>query len=291
MRDLGPQAGEYFIAPGTGGLTPEQRAATLNGAYTRTSYTANTLALAPFAQGTWHILSSLDFTAGLRYTYERKWGDYEADRYSRTDISGFNDAQIELYNSYTPTVPYYKLSKSWGNFSGLATLSQKLGEDKLVFITYSRGSKSGGINLANLPKDEHGQTRTDLAYPVSLVNARIGLKGTSGKWEALIWSQNLFDSLYFLTKSVDEQTGLVSGLLGAPGRSAAPCATISIDMDAVARRPCSRHRALPHSTTAPIRCRQLRSLRTMAHQLKSVSGSLLGSILYREAGVRRERGG
>jgi iron complex outermembrane receptor protein len=380
-RDFGNDGGEYNIAPGTQGLTPEQRRETLRGAYTRAWFEANTFSVAPFAQATWHILDNTDLTAGLRYTYERKWGSYEQKRYKTGGTDSLNEAQLAQYNQFNPEVPYYKLDKSWGNFSGLATLSQKLGQDKLVFITYSRGSKSGGINLANLPKDENGRTRTELAYlkpetvdhyelglktqwferkltvnanaffteirgyqdtirdqsqvvainyltnvgtvrskglelelrarpipglsfyaagtfnpteytryraalcpwerrpggrattcdlsgeqlpvapkyagsaggefgtditsslrlflgadvsyrssytttnnnsrysridPVTLVNARVGLKGTDGKWEALVWSQNLFDSLYFLQKSIDEQTGLVSGLLGDP---------------------------------------------------------------------------
>jgi len=380
-RDFGVDGGEYNIAPDTQGLTPEQRRETLRGSFTRARYTANTFSVAPFAQATWHIFESTDLTAGLRYTYERKWGNYEQKRSKNGGTDGLNEAQLQLYNTFNPTVAYYELDKSWSNFSGLATLSQKLGQDKLVFVTYSRGSKSGGINLANLPKDESGRTRTELAYlkpetvdhyelgvktqwfgrkltvnanaffteirgyqdtirdssnvvainyltnvgtvrskgvelelrarpvpglslyaagtfnpteyaryrealcpwesrpggkattcdltgqqlpvapkyagsagaelgtditsqvrlffgadvsyrssytttnnnsryslidPVTLVNARIGLKGTNGKWEALVWSQNLLDSLYFLQKSIDEQTGLVSGLLGDP---------------------------------------------------------------------------
>lgn len=379
--DYGSQAGEYSIAPDTSGLTAEQRRDTLNDAFTRATYTANTFSVAPFAQATWHIFSHLDFTPGLRYTYERKWGHYGQIRGRRTDISELNDAQVMLYNTYTPAIPDYQLDKTWHNFSGLATLSAKLTQDALVFGTYSRGSKSGGLNLANLPKDANGQAQGALAIlkpetvdhfelglksqwfgrrftanvslfhteirdyqntiadrsgpvtinylsnvgtvrskgievelravpvkglslyaaatynpteyasyksaqcpwekrapgqpvvcdlsgqqlpvapkysasaggdfttditsglrlfigadfshrssyttttnnsrysridPVSLVNARVGLKDANGHWEALIWSQNLLDSLYFLTKTLDEQTGRLSGLLGDP---------------------------------------------------------------------------
>jgi iron complex outermembrane receptor protein len=381
--DYGPQAGEYYIAPGTNDLTPEQRRDTLNGMYTRQTYTANTLAAAPFVQATWHILSSLDLTAGLRDTWERKWGDYQQTRGNHlNDLSALDPAQSSLLNTYAGVVPRYELDKSWNNLSGTVTLAQKLAESALVFGTYSRGSKSGGINLANLPKDADGNTQKGLAIlkpetvdhfeiglksqwwhrrftanislfrtqirdyqstvadrsgpvilnylsnvgkvrsqgvevelratpirglnlyaagtfnpteylsyksaqcpwetrapgqspvcdlsgqqlpvapkwagsaggdwtfsiteglrfflgadvsyrssytttfnnsrysrldPVTLVNARLGLKDGDGHWEALIWSQNLLDSLYFLAKSIqDEQNGRQTGLLGDP---------------------------------------------------------------------------
>jgi len=376
--DYGQQAGEYYIAPGTAGLTAEQRAATLNGAYYRAPSTANTLSAAAFGQATWHILDSLDFTGGLRYTFEHKSGHFQSIPGSDTDTSSLNAAQLALRSAYTPSIPYYELDKSWNSFGALATLSQKLGQDKLIFITYSRGSKSGGLNLTNLPEDairngwaiikpetvdhfelglksqwfarrltvnasvfnteirDYQNTVVDLSgttyrwylsnvgsvrsrgvelevktrpvrnlnlyasgtyniaeyksyknaqcpwedrapgqpvvcdlsgqqLPVApkfsasaggdftlsltdhikafvgvdyawrssyttttnnsrysrvsgvgLVNARLGLKDADGRWEANIWSQNLFNELYFLSKSVDEQTGRYSGLLGDP---------------------------------------------------------------------------
>jgi len=177
-RDYGPQAGEFFIAPGTSGLTPEQRAATLDGATTRAVANNNTLSLAGFGQATWHIIDQLDLTGGLRYTFERKYGDYELNAYSRTDISGLNDVQLAIRNSFTSEVPYYKLDKSWSSLGALATLSWKFDEDKLVFVTYSRGSKSGGLNLRDLPRDSDGSARADLLVlnPETVDHFEIGLK-------------------------------------------------------------------------------------------------------------------
>lgn len=381
-EDFGPQAGEFYIAPGTDGLTPEQRRDALLGSYTRAPFVANTLTTAAFGQATVHIVPKvLDFTGGLRDTFERKWGHYEQEPGSTVDISGLNDAQLSLRDAYNPTVPYYELHKSWNALSGLATLSAYLGESGLVYGTYSRGSKSGGLNFNTLPKDENGQERTDLAVikpeqvdhfegglktqwfgrrltanvsvfnteirdyqntivdqsgtifvwylsnigavrsrgfefelkaapvkgvtlygagtyadavyksyanaqcpwerrspgspttcdlsgqslPVApkfsasaggdftaslseklngflgvdysyhssystttndsryswvgklaLVNARLGFRDSGGRWEAQIWSQNLLDKLYFLNRSVDEQTGRFGGLLGEP---------------------------------------------------------------------------
>jgi len=177
-RDFGPQAGEFNIAPGTSDLTPEQRKAVLDGAYSRTNTQTNTLSAAAFAQATWHIFNSLDFTGGVRYTYERKYGDFELKPGSRTDISGLNEEQLKLRTGYIAAIPYYELDKSWHNLGALATLSQKLGEDKLGFVTYSRGSKSGGLNFRDLPRDENGRVQPDLLIlkPETVDHFEAGLK-------------------------------------------------------------------------------------------------------------------
>jgi len=50
----------------------------------------------------------------------------------------------------------------------------------------------------------------------SLLNARIGLKDRNGRWDAQIWSTNLLDSLYWLSKTIDTETGRITGQLGEP---------------------------------------------------------------------------
>jgi iron complex outermembrane receptor protein len=380
-RDWGTQAGLFSIAPDAMGLTPEQRAATLDGQYSRSNSVANTLSTAIFAQATWHIIeNSTDLTGGIRYTFERKSGSYELRSGNRTGAE-LNEAQLAIREQFISEIPYYELDKSWHNLGALATLSQKVGQDKLLFLTYSRGSKSGGLNFRDLPRDDSGKVQPELlilkpetvdhfefgaktqwfdrrftanlaiyqttitdyqntvvdqsrqrpiqylsnvgavrsrgielelrarpvtglnlyasgAYneaiykeyenaqcpweqrapgappvcdlsgqqlpvapkysasaggdytlqlsdkldafagadfsyrssyttltnnsrysrvdPIALVNARIGLKSGSGTWQAYIWSQNLLDQLYFLSKTVNEQTGRLTGLLGDP---------------------------------------------------------------------------
>lgn len=160
-RDYGSQAGEFNIAPDTNGLSAEQRKAVLDGQYTRTRTQTNTLSAAAFGQGTWHIYNGLDLTGGVRYTFERKFGDFELKEGSRTDVSGLNDAQLKLRAGYIAAIPYYELDKSWSSLGALATVSQKLGDDHLAFVTYSRGSKSGGLNFRDLPRDQDGKVRPE----------------------------------------------------------------------------------------------------------------------------------
>jgi len=177
-NENGAGAGLYFIAPGTAGLTPDQRSAALAGSYTIAPSVAKTRSYAAFGQATWHITEGLSLTGGLRFTYERKNGHFEQVRGSRVDISGLTAAQIALRNAFTPVVPYYALKKDWSSLSGMVTLSQQFAPDALVYATYSRGAKSGGLNFANLPRDAGGELLTELAVvaPEKVNNYEIGFK-------------------------------------------------------------------------------------------------------------------
>ena len=177
-RDWGTQAGIFSIAPDAMGLTPEQRAETLNGQYSRSNSVANTLSTAVFAQATWHIFDSTDLTGGVRYTLERKFGSYELRSGSRTDMSDFNEAQLAIRETFINEIPRYELDKTWHNLGALATLSQKIGQDKLVFLTYSRGSKSGGLNFRDLPRDADGNVQPDLLIlkPETVDHFELGAK-------------------------------------------------------------------------------------------------------------------
>lgn len=176
--EYGRDAGVFHLAPGTQGLTTAERAATLDGAHLQADSVARTNSYAAFGQATWHITDGLSFTGGLRYTRERKSGNFVQQRLSRVDTSGLSATQLALRNGYLPVVPYYELAKSWNSLGALATISQKLSRDALIYATYSRGEKSGGLNFANLPRDGAGNLLTDLAVvaPEKVDSYEIGLK-------------------------------------------------------------------------------------------------------------------
>jgi len=376
--EFGKDAGEWYIAPGANGLTTQQRRDALNGAFVYRPTTYDGLNAAAFGQGTWHILPVLDLTVGLRYTFERQTGSYASIQGSKFADVQLNDAQIAVRNNYVPATPYFELEHSWTNLSGVGTGVVHLGKDAIFYGTYSRGSKSGGLNLTGLAKVlqdagygivkpekvdhfeagiksqwfEHRLTAnvtafrtqvSDLQIPTqdvsfnpprrylgnvatvrsqgvelelqtrpikaisvyasgtfnpveyvsytsapcpfelrapgqptvcdlsgrtsalapkyaasagatytldltdglagylgadysyrssfyssfdlsrysripqtSLLNARIGLKDRNGRWDAQIWSTNLLDSLYWLSKTIDTETGRITGQLGEP---------------------------------------------------------------------------
>lgn len=178
INEYGRDAGEFLIAPGTAGLTPAQRRATLEGTYTYASSEPKTTSVAAFGQGVWHLTDAVDLTVGLRYTHERKYGFYEQVRGGGSPLATLTPAQIALRNAYTPIYARYDLDRSWGDLSGTASLSGKLGEDALVYVTYARGQKSGGLNFATLPLSPDGAPLLDLAVvsPEKVDNYEVGLK-------------------------------------------------------------------------------------------------------------------
>ena len=178
VNSFGRDAGEWLIAPDTSGLTPEQRRAALDGAYTYAPSKPQTDSYAAFGQATWHATDAISVTGGLRFTHERKHGYFEQTRGGGSDISTLNAAQLAQRYAFTPVVPRYSLSRSWNSLSGLLTVSGQLTSDALAYATYSRGAKSGGINLASLPLDANGAVRSDLAVikPEKVDNFEVGLK-------------------------------------------------------------------------------------------------------------------
>ncbi|MEO7689808.1 MAG: TonB-dependent receptor [Sphingomonas sp.] len=139
-------------------LFPAQNAAVANAAVNgfEADSTSNpeTHSYALFGQSVWHINDALSLTAGLRYTHEKKAGSFTQTQVAGPSLAGLSPAQQAtaqgLRNLLSPNVSY-SAETSDKSLSGLATLSWKAGRDVLLYATYARGNKSGGLNLSNLP--------------------------------------------------------------------------------------------------------------------------------------------
>jgi len=90
---------------------------------------AHTRSYAAYAQGTYSLTDRLRATAGLRYSYDKKFGR------AFCIIPGIQCG--EVYD-----VP---LSESWDAFTPKFTLDYDLADDALVYATVSRGFKGGGF--------------------------------------------------------------------------------------------------------------------------------------------------
>ncbi|TCM15740.1 iron complex outermembrane receptor protein [Novosphingobium sp. PhB165] len=114
-----------------------------------------TKTLAAFGQTDWHITPSLTLTTGLRFTHEEKDGVFEQWVAQAADISGFSPAvqtQIQAIRaSFNKAVPLTHTSFTDNSLSGLVSLSWKVAPDVMVYGSYARGNKSGGLNLTQLP--------------------------------------------------------------------------------------------------------------------------------------------
>ncbi|MEJ7926359.1 TonB-dependent receptor [Sphingobium sp. AN641] len=151
--------------------------AALNGFEADSYSEPRTKSYALFGQANWNISDRLSLTGGLRYTHEDKTGIYRQFWVAGTDLSTLSatDAQAAtaFRNAFNPRTSY-SIGLKDDSVSGLATLSWKAARDVLVYGSYSRGNKSGGLNLTNIPA---GFTTSALAVrPETVDNFEIGLK-------------------------------------------------------------------------------------------------------------------
>lgn len=109
---------------------------------------------AAFGQATWNISDSLKLTGGLRFTHETKRGTFDQFTVAGQDLSTLSAAnQIaaqKLRDALYPVVNYTS-GLSNDSLAGLVNLSYKVAPDALVYASYSRGGKSGGLSLGVLP--------------------------------------------------------------------------------------------------------------------------------------------
>ena len=128
--------------------------AAINGFRADSTSDPGTRSYAAFGQATWNISDALKLTAGLRFTHEKKSGEFHQWHAAGFDLSALPPAQaaaaLAIRNQFNPVVDY-ATERSDDSLSGLVTLSYAVAPNTLLYATYSRGSKSGGLNLTALP--------------------------------------------------------------------------------------------------------------------------------------------
>ncbi|MFK0087015.1 TonB-dependent receptor [Pseudomonas sp. NPDC090755] len=135
----------------------------------------DTDSFALFGQGTWHLTERLDFTAGIRGTYEEKsaWVDRNAP-VNGAAVTGAaaaaRQARVGAYDS--GDLNQYTFSPS-----GLLNLSYRFTDDLLGYATLSHGEKSGGVNLTVATAPVAGADSL-LVGTERANNAELGLKST-----------------------------------------------------------------------------------------------------------------
>jgi iron complex outermembrane receptor protein len=138
--------------------------AALNGFQADSTSTPETKSYAAFGQATWNATDALKLTVGLRYTHEKKQGEYHQYHVAGADLSTLPTA-IATPAAAIRTLfnPVTDLSTSFtdNSLSGLVNLSYAVAPDVLVYASYSRGNKSGGLNLVALPAGVDPQVRPE----------------------------------------------------------------------------------------------------------------------------------
>ncbi|NMZ73602.1 TonB-dependent receptor [Pseudomonas nitroreducens] len=166
FTDYGPLADPYLLGANLNAL---------NNTYSKANGKIETDSFALFAQGTWHLTDKLDFTAGLRGTYEEK--DAKVERFDpvggapvtgvgavvrRNQLGAYDSGDLSLY-SFAP--------------SALLSLSYQFTDDLLGYASLSHGEKSGGVNLAVASAPTAGADSL-LVGPERANDAELGIKTT-----------------------------------------------------------------------------------------------------------------
>ena len=192
----GSAAPNWFAPAGN----PVVTNAALNGFESNSYSEPVTKSYALFGQANWHISDNLTFTGGLRYTHEDKTGVYRQYWVAGSDLSTLSPADAAaataIRNQFNPRTSY-DVALSDDSFSGLATLAWKVTPDALLYSSYSRGNKSGGLNLTNIPAGAVAEVK-----PEKVDNYEFGLKSQ--------WFNRAvtFNAAAFWTEVSDYQTAI-----------------------------------------------------------------------------------
>jgi iron complex outermembrane receptor protein len=102
----------------------------------------DTRGVALFGQATYEITDTTKLIIGARYSWEK--------RKLHDSLGGFDFVNLAYDPNYVIQAndQHPDLKVKYNNFSPRATIEQKIGPDALVYVTYAKGFKTGGFNVA-----------------------------------------------------------------------------------------------------------------------------------------------
>src|SRR6266478_3961167 len=111
--------------------------------------TMTTEAEAAFAQGTFHVTSKFDVTAGIRYTTERKTMDQDETYYLYTGGTALVQPLPGMFMLPIPGNPYkFSTSARYTAPTPKFGVQYSLTDDLMLYASATRGFKSGGYNFS-----------------------------------------------------------------------------------------------------------------------------------------------
>ncbi|MFU4287966.1 TonB-dependent receptor [Pseudomonas aeruginosa] len=179
FTSYGPLADLYLLGANLGAL---------NDTYSKANGKIETDSFALFAQGTWHLTERLDFTAGLRGTYEEK--NAKVERFAPLGGAAGGGVGAAVRNGQLGAYDSGDLSQYNFAPSALLSLSYQFSDDLLGYASLSHGEKSGGVNLAVGSAPSAGADSL-LVGPERANDAELGLKSTLFD-RRLLLNANLF---------------------------------------------------------------------------------------------------
>ena len=131
-------------------LSPALPALILNGVGVEAVNAYKTDSYAAFGQATWHLTDNLNLTGGLRYTSDRKKGSYVGVASGGLPLAGPLVAFAPLRSAFASSGSF-NVKSNEGAWGGHLDLAYDINDDVMTYVSYSRGNRSGGLNLVQLP--------------------------------------------------------------------------------------------------------------------------------------------
>ena len=172
--------------------------------------------IAAFGQATWNINDTWNTTLGLRWSEDRKDGDYTME---------VNNPAAGLFTGTETTLG---MERDDSKTTGFANVNWNVAEDIMLFATRSTGYKSGGFNNLSGGREALGVERRIFA-PEETTNVELGVKSTlldgSMTVNATLYRTDVddfqdraFDGLSFIVLNAGElrQQGMEADIKWAP---------------------------------------------------------------------------
>lgn len=164
----------------------------------RVTFTQRTESFAVFAQDEFKVSDEIKLIGGLRYWRDKKIGDYTAVHtlapwalslhfgpggISYTDLTGTNTPASWTYGSGSSgvTITPADASPTFDGITAKAEIDYKPSDNVLLYLSYNRGSKSGGFTFSTGTPFPSAlvDTLNNLGYRPETLNAyELGLKAT-----------------------------------------------------------------------------------------------------------------
>jgi len=170
-QEQGAAAARFLLTPSAVALTP----GLLDGYGMTSDIRSSNLSAALFGQLEWEVTDRLRLLPGLRFNYDQKEVDYDAQIYGGLQTA--NPALVALQRSILAP-QRYTADVDDSNVSGQLTVAYRLVPQVNGYATYATSFKSVGLNLAGVPTDRTGQPALSAATvkPEDERHFEVGLK-------------------------------------------------------------------------------------------------------------------
>lgn len=208
ITQYGPLATYWLLGP-----APAFPANLLDGYLTdgRTRLEGHTYAV--FGEATWRVSEVISLNGGLRYTREDKEGAFA----SAVSGGAAPSTQALLSSKLSILRPQsYRASVSDNDLSGRLVASWEVNPRAMLYASYARAGKSGGVNMSGLPLDATNQPALNTAV-IRPEKNQAGEIGVKSNWLGgrVIVNLDAFQTTIrdFQTNVVDSGPGALRGYL------------------------------------------------------------------------------